>query len=326
MNFSLARRYLPAMPTSKILVTGSTGHLGEGLVRVLRDEGHAVTGLDLLGSPFTDAVGSITNRALVRSCLSGVTTVFHTAALHKPHVATHGKQVFVDTNVTGTLVLLEEAAAAGVRVFVFTSTTSAFGRALSAPTSTAASWIDESVVALPKNIYGVTKTAAEDVCELAHREHGLAIVVLRTSRFFPELDDREEVRARYADANIKVNEYLYRRVEIDDVVRAHLLAMKRAGDLGFAKYVISATSPFTRDDLAVLAHDAPSLVRRLVPQHEAVYEGRGWKMFPAIDRVYDNARARADLGWTPRYDFAAVVDALAAGEDARSPLARALGR
>ena len=63
----------------------------------------------------------------------GVRAVYHAATLHKPHVATHSRQDFVDTNITGTLNLLEEAVAAGVEAFVFTSTTSVFGDALTPP-------------------------------------------------------------------------------------------------------------------------------------------------------------------------------------------------
>jgi hypothetical protein len=48
-------------------------------------------------------------------------------------------------------------------------------------------------------------------------------------------------------------------------------------------------------------------------------------MFDAIERVYVNARAREDLGWEPAYDFARVLELLSAGEDPRSPLARAIG-
>ena len=98
----------------KVLVTGSAGHLGEALVRTLTRLQYEVVGLDILESPFTTRVGSITDRACVRHCMSGVQAVFHTAALHKPHIATHPRQDFVDTNVTGTLNLLEEAALAGV--------------------------------------------------------------------------------------------------------------------------------------------------------------------------------------------------------------------
>ena len=309
----------------KILVTGSAGHLGEALVRSLRDEGAHLVGMDLLESPFTDVVGSIADRELVRRCLAGVGAVLHAATLHKPHVGSHGRREFVDTNVTGTLNLLEEAVAAGVESFVFTSTTSAFGRALVPPPGAPAAWITEDVVPVPRNIYGVTKAAAEDLCRLVHQDHGLPCLILRTSRFFPEEDDRDEVRTAYSDDNLKANEYLYRRVDLQDVVSAHRLALDRAAAIGFGKYIVSASTPFTRDDLAELRADAPSVVRRLFPDCEAEYERRGWTMFESIERVYVNSRAREELGWEPRYDFRHVLDSLAAGEDPRSPLAIAVG-
>ena len=309
----------------RVVVTGSAGHLGEALVRVLRDGGHDVIGIDVKASPYTTVAGSITDRDAVRRCVAGADAVLHTATLHKPHVGSHGKQAFVDTTVSGTLTLLEEAVAAGVRSFVFTSTTSAFGRALTPRPGEPAAWITEDVAPRPRNIYGVTKTAAEDLCELVHAEHGLPVIVLRTSRFFPEGDDDDRVRAAYADANVKANEYLYRRVDLADVVDAHLLAMERAAQIGFGRYILSATTPFAPADLAALRGDAPAVVGRLFPDYEAEYARRGWRMFPSVDRVYVNARARADLGWTPRYDFRSVLDALKAGEDPSSPLARAIG-
>ncbi|HYB86647.1 MAG TPA: NAD(P)-dependent oxidoreductase, partial [Streptosporangiaceae bacterium] len=173
--------------------------------------------------------------------------------------------------------------------------------------------------------YGVTKAAAEDLCEITGRDEGLPVVVLRVSRFFPEGDDRDAVRAAYPGANVKANEYLYRRVDIQDVVDAHLLAIAHAPAAGFAKYIISATTPFTPGDVAGLGRDAPAVVWRLFPDQEAEYARRGWAMFPAIDRVYVNARARAGLGWRPRYDFRYVLDQLKAGRDPRSPLAQAIG-
>jgi hypothetical protein len=81
----------------------------------------------------------------------------------------------------------------------------------------------------------------------------------------------------------------------------------------------------TKDDLAELRADAPAVVRRRFPDYEAVYAERGWKMLPSIDRVYVNARARAELGWTPRYDFGYALDRLKAGEDYRSALALSIG-
>jgi nucleoside-diphosphate-sugar epimerase len=309
----------------RILVTGSAGHLGEAVVRVLRENGRDAVGLDILASPLTSLTGSVADRGLVRESLAGVTGVIHAATLHKPHIGSHGPEAFVETNITGTLVLLEEAVAAGVESVVFTSTTSAFGRALYPGTGAPAAWITEDVVSLPRNIYGVTKAAAEDVCELVHRDTGLPVLVLRTSRFFPESDDRDDVRVAFDDGNVKANEYLYRRVDIEDVVAAHLLALERAPTIGFRKYIVTATTPFAREDTAALAEDAPSLVRRLYPDLDAEYARRGWTMFPALDRVYVNERARSELGWAPRYDFRHILDRLKAGEDPRSELARAVG-
>jgi UDP-glucose 4-epimerase len=309
----------------RIVVTGSSGHLGEALVRVLGDDGHEVVGIDLLPAPFTTVRGSITNRGLVRDLLCGADAIVHTATLHKPHVATHSRQAFVDVNITGTLTLLEGAVQAGITRFVFTSTTSAFGRSLTPEAGQPAVWVTEEVVPIPRNIYGATKIAAEDLCELVHRDHGMSCLILRTARFFPEPDDQADVRAAYPDANLKTNELLYRRVDLSDVVAAHRLALQRAPQIGFGRYVLSASTPFRPGDAAELRSDAPAVVRRLFPHAADIYAGLGWRMFPAIERVYCNARARQDLGWMPHYDFGHALDQIAAGRDPRSPLARVVG-
>jgi UDP-glucose 4-epimerase len=308
-----------------ILVTGSAGHLGEALMRSLPQAGYDAIGLDITSSGYTHEVGSIADRRVVRRCMRGVHAVLHTATLHKPHVATHPREDFVATNITGTLNLLEEATEAGVGAFVFTSTTSAFGRALTPPPGAPAAWITEDVAPVPRNIYGVTKVAAESLCELFHRNFGLRCLILRTSRFFPEPDDRKETRLSYDDDNAKANEFLFRRVDLEDVVSAHQLALEKAAAIGFGRYIVSATTPFTHDDLQELRSDAPAVLKRRVPRYADVYARRGWSMFPGIDRVYSNERARTVLGWRPQYDFARILDLIRAGEAPSSPLARTVG-
>jgi UDP-glucose 4-epimerase len=308
-----------------VLVTGSAGHLGEALVRTWRAEGAAVRGIDRLASPFTDAVGDIAERGFVRAAMAGVRAVVHAATLHKPHVATHPRQAFVDTNVSGTLNLLEEAAAAGVQAFVFTSTTSAFGEAMRPPPGAPAVWVDETLAPQVRNIYGATKIAAEDLCALMHKLTKLPVVVLRTSRFFPEDDDDPAAVAARTQPNIQANEFLHRRVDLEDVVAAHRCALDAAPRLGFGRYIVSATTPFTREDVAELGRDLPAVLTRRVPGWQAVYARLGWTVSGAIDRVYDNAAARAALGWRPAVDFAAVLKRLAATGDLRSALARDIG-
>jgi UDP-glucose 4-epimerase len=308
-----------------ILVTGAAGHLGEALVRTLREAGRPVRGLDVRASPCTDAVGTITDRAALARHMRGATAVIHAATLHKPHVATHSRQDFVDVNVSGTLNLLEEAAEAGVGAFVFTSTTSLYGRAMNPAPGEPAAWIDETVRPVPKNIYGVTKTAAEDLCELAQHRTKMPVVILRTSRFFPEADDDADLRGGWDDANLKANEFLFRRLDVEDAVGAHLAALEAGPRVGFGRYVVSATTPFAREDAAELGRDAPSVLARRVPAYVEAYSRRGWRMFQTLDRVYDNAAARRDLGWRPQHDFAQVLDRIAAGEAPTSPLARTIG-
>lgn len=309
----------------KFLVTGSSGHLGEALMRTLRDGHRSALGIDVLPGAYTDRCGSIADRGFVEDCIGGVDVVLHAATLHKPHVGTHSKTDFVDTNIRGTLNLLECAVSARVGAFVFTSTTSTFGHAMAPSETDPAVWVTEALTPVPRNIYGVTKTAAEDVCQLIHQEHGLPCLILRTSRFFPEDDDQKTVRDAFSNDNAKANEFLYRRVEIEDVVSAHLLAAERAAEIGFGRYIISATTPFTRADLAELNRNAPAVVERLFPDYAAEYARRGWRMFPRIGRVYSNERALTELGWRPRHDFRTVLDALKRGVDPRSALARAIG-
>ena len=133
------------------------------------------------------------------------------------------------------------------------------------------------------------------------------------------------MRQTYADDNVKLNEYLFRRVDLEDVVNAHLLAAKHAPAIGFRRFIISATTPFLPEDLPELRATAPLAVWRRLPGYEAEYQRRGWKMFPTIDRVYVNERARTDLGWHPRYDFHHVLARLRAGDGVKSPLARIVG-
>lgn len=257
--------------------------------------------------------------------MRGIDFVIHTATLHKPHVATHPRSAFVETNIAGTLCVLEAALECGVSGVVYSSTTSAFGATLTPADGQPAVWVNEDLDSVPRNIYGVTKKAAEDLCELFFRSKGLRCIILRTSRFFPEADDDPDLRHGFSDLNLKVNEYLYRRVDLADAVEAHILAAERATKLGFGRFVVSATSPFEPQHLLRLRTDAPGVVRSLFPDYEDVYRQRSWRMLAGIDRVYVNRRARDELGWTPRFDFRHVLDCLRCGDEVFSPLAQAIG-
>ena len=298
----------------RILLTGSSGWLGRFLAPRLRNVGHQVIGFDVAPGGYTDKVGSVADRALIDRTFTehGIEAVIHAGALHKPDIARYPKQAFIDVNVTGTLNLLEAAVAAGNDRFVFTSTTSLMiSEAIRSGALGEAVWLDEQSLPAARNIYGVTKLAAEQLCALVHREHGLKIAILRTGRFFPEEDDTHR---HLSGQNIKANELLNRRLTVEDAAEAHLAALEAAPRLGCETFIISATPPFAREEAKALLHDAPAAIARHFPRAAELYSRRGWSLPASLDRVYDPSKAERLLGFRCRTDFASVLGALERGE------------
>jgi UDP-glucose 4-epimerase len=310
-----------------ILVTGSSGHLGAAMVLRCKDALIDCVGIDILPSQTTTEVGSIHDRAFVEGVFQRyqITGVVHAATLHKPHVATHTKQNFIDVNVSGTLALLECGVKHSVSAFVFISTTSVYSETIKSATGNGAVvdalLINESTPPLAKNIYGVTKLSAEALASLIVRLERLPVVVLRVSRFFHESDDDEKKRAAFVDANLKVLEYLYRRVDVDDICSAVMLTLEKAPGLceqnqftTAPTYVISSPSPLVAagGDGGLDSQLAQVLTAEDYQFVQNVFRDEGWRWPEKLDRVYDSRRAVAELGWRARHDFVWAVRYVAA--------------
>ena len=295
----------------RLLLTGASGWLGRFLAPRLRAAGHSVVGLDVAPGADTQVVGSVADRALVERTFAdhAIEAVIHAGALHKPDIARFPAQAFIDVNVTGTLNLLQAAVAAGHDRFVFTSTTSLMiTQAIREEAGDAAVWLDETTGPLaPRNIYGVTKLAAEGLCRMHAREHGLGCIVLRTGRFFPEEDD---TLRDLAGENMKANEFLHRRLTVEDAAEAHVVALDRAAALGFGVFVVAAPTPFAAADARALKEDAAAVAARYFPDAPALYAARGWTLPARIGRVYDTGLAERVLGFRAATDFARVLEAL----------------
>lgn len=298
----------------QILLTGSSGWLGRFLAPRLRGAGHQVVGFDWAPGSETHVLGSVADPTDIDRAFGdhSIDLIVHTAALHKPDIARYPSQAFVDVNVSGTLNLLAAAVAHGHDRFIFTSTTSLMVTdAVRREQAGRAVWMDESFGPLgPRNIYGITKLTAEHLCRLYHSEFGLNCVALRTARFFPEEDD---TLVDPSGPNLKANEFLNRRLTVEDAADAHLAAITRAPDIGYGAFVISAPTPFLRDDVIALGQDAPSLIMQHYPDAAELYARQGWQLPKSIGRVYDSSLAEAKLGFRCATDFGTILQALRTG-------------
>lgn len=298
----------------RILLTGSSGWLGRFLAPMLNCSGHQVTGLDIAPGSHTAVIGSVADRGLIDRLFAEhrFEAVIHGGALHKPDIVRYPRSAFVDVNVSGTLNLLEAAVRHACGRFVFTSTTSLMiTQAIRDELAVEAVWLDETSGPIaPRNIYGVTKRSAEELCRLFHADHGLPVIVLRTARFFPEDDDTHRDSP---GENLKANEFLHRRLTVEDCARAHVAALDAAPVIGWGLYIVSAPPPFTRDDAFRLKSDAAALVAERFPDAPALFAARGWRLPASIGRVYDPALIERELGFRCKTDFAAVLSALQEG-------------
>jgi UDP-glucose 4-epimerase len=273
----------------KILLTGSSGRVGRAVFRALAAH-HEVVGLDRRPFATTRLVGDFFDRSLLRQGLTGIDAVIHTASLHAPQVAVEDDREFARVNVDGLARLLEMVGEAGVRSFVYTSTTALYGDAVEPEGCT---WLDEHTPVLPRTIYHRTKAEAETLLERAAGPT-LAVRVLRMSRCFPEAVERMAVYR------------LHRGIDLRDVADAHVAALEVRG-AAFQRYLVSGQTPFRREDAVLLAECPRDAFALRCPALVSEFDRRGWRLPSRIDRVYDPSAARAALGWQSQYGFEEVL-------------------
>jgi UDP-glucose 4-epimerase len=275
----------------KILITGAAGRIGRATYIRLAAE-HEVIGLDSAPSSTSDHVGSIEDVKAIRATLREVHAVIHIAALHAPHVGHVTEEVFEAINVAATRRLAHLAAEAGVRSFVFTSTTALYGSA-STPKGQA-TWVDEETVPQPRTVYHRTKLSAESLLAEVALRTGMSVTAIRMSRCFPE------------PAPIMAAYRLHRGIDVRDVADVHAI-IALAPSPGFRRYVVSGRTPFLPQDRDLLLNNAPEVIEMRSPELAKAFRRRKWQLPSSIDRVYSPARASNELNWEPKYGFEEVL-------------------
>lgn len=275
----------------KIVITGSSGRIGRALHWKLCGNFH-VTGIDITPTSATSKIVDIRNYGQLLRSFEGVDTIFHTAALHAPHVGIASEKDFYDINVNATENICKAAIESGVSQVVFTSTTALFGYANFGKDK--AVWIDEQTKPEPKTIYHKTKLEAEQLLK-EYANKNLEISVIRMSRCFPE---PVQMMAVYR---------LHRGIDYRDVAEAHILAAQLKKDKHFDIYIISGNTPFLKSDCRMLFENPEVVIRERQPWLAQEFDKRGWKFPKSIDRVYDSSYAQQKLNWRPERDAFDVI-------------------
>ena len=281
---------------ARFAITGSSGRIGRAIHRALLGD-HDVVGLDRSPCSTTSMIGDLCDEDLLKRAFEGCEAVYHTAALHAPHVDIMPDEEFERINVEGTAKVLRIASEQGVRRVVLTSTTALYGYA--SHDDGKATWITEETTPQPRTIYHRTKLAAEALARDASSD-ALKIGVIRMSRCFPEA------------APLMAVYRLHRGIDARDVAKAHLAAAQ--ADFGrFGVFIISGQTPFTPGDCEALKSDAGVVLRERAPDLADAFDARNWTLPRSIDRIYVADKAQEVLGWKSEFGFAEVIDELDRG-------------
>ena len=190
------------LDSARVLVTGADGFIGSHLVQRLLADGAKVRALccynsngsrgwlddlDVDGGDdgLETVLGDVRDAGMMRSLMDGVDIVFHLAALIAIPYSYQAPASFVDTNVTGTLNVLEAVRQTRVRRMIHTSTSEVYGTPQQVP-------ITESHPLCGQSPYAASKIAADQLCEAYARSFGTPVVILRP---FNTYGPRQSARA-----------------------------------------------------------------------------------------------------------------------------------
>lgn len=273
----------------KFVVTGGAGFIGSHLVRTLQTLGAGVESYDVKEGK------DIFNRELLRASLSGVDTVFHLAALVSVPESMGDPLGAHASNVSGTVVVLEEARKAGVRRVVYSSSAAVYGDEPSMPKT-------ESSPIVPKSPYALSKYLGEMWCQHYTQIYGIETVIVRYMNVFGPnqvtsggygaiipiaLEAHRDARTLTVTGDgTQTRDFVY----VDDIVSANLLAAER-GIPGEVYLVASGVEVSVNDAVSSIARASGR------PLHVVYGPSRPGDIYRSVG---NSNKALRELGWWPR--------------------------
>ncbi len=295
----------------RVLITGAGGNLGRAAIPALEDKGHTLRLLDFrpLDTEHEAVVGDVRDPSTVEEAMAGVDAVVHGAALHGVHLEAWSPSDFWSINAGGTFTVYEAARAAGVDRVVLASSMVVYGGV----GGDSGRWevrTEESPFA-PGDVYGLTKVVAERTARFFASVHGVNTVALRLGMFVPETFERYGFRL------------LFGGVDDRDVGQAVSLALAHHPPGGYAAFNIMADSMLSPQDFPDLEADIAAALDQRWPGTSELVERHGLDLDDLVwgRLVFPIDKAKADLGYRPRYDMAAFLAAWQRDEPGHYPYA-----
>lgn len=283
----------------RVLITGGAGFLGRHLCRRLSKEGHELVVLDLVENPeFATTIADIRDADEMKKHIKNVDVVFHLAALIQAGESVQEPQKYIDSNISGSLNVLEAMRENGVSTIIFSSTAAVYGEPEVIP-------ITEQSVTMPINPYGMTKLAMEALVSSYVQAHQLTGIALRyfnlygpdehhqpethaIPRFLSQIMNGEEVTIWGNGEHQR--DYIY----IDDVVEGHVSALayaqKNAGTYSF--FNLSTEQPTSVVDIVQTLEK--------VLNKKAQIKNHPPRPGDPLVLVASAQRAKSELGWSAK--------------------------
>lgn len=299
----------------KILITGADGFIGSHLTELLVKSGYEVRAfvfynsfnswgwLDTLSSEIMDGIeifsGDIRDPNGVREAMKGCDAVFHLAALIAIPFSYHSPDAYVDTNIKGTLNVLQSARLLETNRILVTSTSEVYGTAQYVP-------IDELHPFQGQSPYSATKIAADRLAESFYRSFNLPVTIVRP---FNTYGPRQSARAVIPTI---ITQLLAGKEEI------RLGALTPTRDFNYVKDTVQGFLEIFKSDLTIgeeiniatqqeisIGELANELIKQINPLAKVVAdEVRLRPVKSEVNRLLGaNAKIKKLTNWTPKYSF-----------------------